>query len=47
MLLDAPTKVSRDHINLDVREIEPLLQSPAFGMARWPSASWAEHAGTT
>jgi len=39
MLLESPTKVSQDHITLDVREIEPLLQGPAMGMERWPGAS--------
>ena len=33
MLLEPPTKVSQDHINLDVREIEPMLQAPRHG--RW------------
>jgi hypothetical protein len=47
MLLDAPSKVSQDHINLDVREIEPLLQAPASGMARWPGASIALKDGRT
>ena len=39
MLLETPTKVSQDHITLDVREIEPLLQGPAMGMEPWPGAS--------
>ena len=39
MLLETPTKVSQDHITLDVREIEPLLQGPAMGMQPWPGAS--------
>ena len=39
MLLETPTKVSQDHITLDVREIEPLLQGPAMGMQSWPGAS--------
>lgn len=39
MLLESPTKVSQDHITLDVREIEPLLQGPAMGMQPWPGAS--------
>lgn len=34
-----PEKVSQDHIDLDVREIEPLLQAPPMGMAPWPNAS--------
>jgi hypothetical protein len=39
MLLDPPTKVSQDHISIDVREIEPLLQGPALPMNRWPGAT--------
>ena len=39
MLLETPTKVSQDHITLDVREIEPLLRGPAMGMQPWPGAS--------
>ena len=39
MLLDPPTEVSQDHINLDVREIEPLLQGPAMNFAPWPGAT--------
>jgi len=39
MRIDPPTKVSHDHISVDVREIEPLLQGPALPMARWPGAS--------
>ena len=39
MRLESPTKVSHDHINIDVREIEPLLQGPASTMARWPGAT--------
>jgi hypothetical protein len=39
MFLESPTKVSQDHIELDVREIEPLLQAPPMGMAPWPGAS--------
>ena len=38
MLLDPPTEVSQDHINLDVREIEPLLQGPAMAFAPWLGA---------
>ncbi len=38
MLLDPPTDVSQDHITLDVREIEPLLQGPAMTFAPWPGA---------
>ncbi|HTP21834.1 MAG TPA: hypothetical protein VMJ65_19660 [Solirubrobacteraceae bacterium] len=38
MLLEPPTDVSQDHINLDVREIEPLLQGPAMEFERWPGA---------
>jgi hypothetical protein len=38
MLLDPPTDVSQDHITLDVREIEPLLQGPAMAFAPWPGA---------
>lgn len=39
MLLEAPTEVSQDHITLDVREIEPLLQGPAMNFAPWPGAT--------
>jgi len=39
MLLDPPMKVSQDHLSIDVREIEPLLQGPALPMARWPGAT--------
>jgi hypothetical protein len=39
MLIDPPTRVSNDHISVDVREIEPLLQGSALPMARWPGAS--------
>jgi hypothetical protein len=38
MLLDPPTEASQDHINIDVREIEPLLQGPAMNFAPWPGA---------
>jgi hypothetical protein len=38
MLLEPPTDVSQDHITLDVREIEPLLQGPAMNFAPWPGA---------
>ena len=38
MLLDPPTEVSQDHINIDVREIEPLLQGPAMNFTPWPGA---------
>jgi len=38
MLLEPPTDVSQDHINLDVREIEPLLQGPAMNFEPWPGA---------
>lgn len=38
MFLETPTKVSQVHIDLDVREIEPLLQAPAMGMPAWPGA---------
>lgn len=39
MRIDPPTRVSHDHISVDVREIEPLLQGAALPMARWPGAS--------
>jgi hypothetical protein len=39
MRLESPTKVSHDHINIDVREIESLLQGPASTMAPWPGAT--------
>lgn len=39
MRIDPPTRVSHDHISVDVREIEPLLQGSALPMARWPGAS--------
>jgi hypothetical protein len=39
MLLETPTKVSQEHIDIDVREIEPLLQAPPIGMQPWPGAS--------
>jgi hypothetical protein len=39
MLLEPPTDVSQDHINLDVREIEPLLQGPKMNFAPWPGAT--------
>jgi len=39
MFLETPTKVSQETITLDVREIEPLLQAPAMGMAPWPGAT--------
>jgi len=38
VFLETPTKVSQVHIDLDVREIEPLLQAPAMGMPAWPGA---------
>jgi hypothetical protein len=38
VFLDIPEPVSQDHIDLDVREIEPLLQAPPMGMAPWPGA---------
>ena len=47
MLLETPTKVSQDHINLDVREIEPLLQAPPMGVQGWPGASIALKDGRT
>jgi hypothetical protein len=47
MLLEPPTKVSQDHINLDVREIEPMLQAPPIGMQPWPGASIALKDGRT
>lgn len=47
MLLDTSVKVSQDHITLDVREIEPLLQAPPMGMQRWPGASVALKDGRT
>ena len=47
MLLESPTKVSQDHITLDVREIEPLLQAPPMGVQAWPGASIALKDGRT
>jgi hypothetical protein len=38
VFLEPPTDVSQDHIDLDVREIEPILQAPPMGMAPWPGA---------
>ena len=38
MLLEAPEKVSQDHIMLDVQEIEPLLQGPPSQLKHWPGA---------
>ncbi len=38
MLLEAPEKVSQDHIILDVQEIEPLLQGPPSQLKPWPGA---------
>jgi hypothetical protein len=39
MFVETPTKVSQEHINIDVREIEAILQAPAMGVAPWPGAS--------
>lgn len=47
MLLEPPTKVSQDHITLDVREIEPLLTAPPMGVQSWPGASIALKDGRT
>ena len=47
MLLDPPMKVSQDHISIDVREIEPLLQGPALPMNRWPGATIKLNDGRT
>jgi hypothetical protein len=38
MRLESPTIPSHSHINIDVREIEPILQGPASTFAPWPEA---------
>lgn len=38
MRIEAPEKVTYDHINLDVREIEPLLEAPPMDLRPWPGA---------
>lgn len=47
MLLETPEAVSQDHINLDVREIESILQAPPMGVPAWPGASIALKDGRT
>jgi hypothetical protein len=38
MWLEPPTEASQDHIDIDVRQIEPLLQGPPMLHAPWPEA---------
>jgi hypothetical protein len=47
MLVELPTKASQDHIDVDVREIEAILQGPAMGVAPWPGASIKLRGGRT
>ena len=38
MYLEPPEKVSQEKIEIDVREIEPLLQAPPMDLKPWPGA---------
>jgi hypothetical protein len=38
MKLELPTPVSVDKMEIDVREIEPLLQAPPMDLPKWPEA---------
>ena len=38
MRLDPPEKVSQEKLEIDVREIEPLLQAPKMNLKPWPEA---------
>ncbi len=38
MRLEPPEKVTHEVLNIDVREIEPLLQGPKMDMKPWPGA---------
>jgi hypothetical protein len=38
MHLEPPEKVSQEKIEIDVREIEPLLQAPPMDLKPWPGA---------
>jgi hypothetical protein len=47
MKLEPPVKVSQDHLTIDVREIEPLLQGPAMQLKPWPPATIVLRDGRT
>ncbi|MFN8191139.1 MAG: hypothetical protein U0R78_12010 [Nocardioidaceae bacterium] len=38
MFVEPPTEVSQDHIDVDVREIEAILQAPPMDLVPWPGA---------
>lgn len=38
MFVEPPTEVSQDHIDIDVREIEAILQAPPMDLVPWPGA---------